>query len=335
MTPQLFGLSQISPHPLPSSHQQSSNRRFQPINIPSQSRLQGNANLQPTPQNEIKKQMKSGPPPPPPQLRPMLSIVNEDPESLASSIHLGSEVTESRSDHALLTSKASSSDESTLKASSHSEFETDSLEQRTTPFQTTPILSKLTQSHTPSYYTRSSVSIQNSLPPTITQFYELTRQASHTPSSNTITHVAVQDGSIPLSPIWNQDQMSSQSHSEATESNEYITSFVGALAPPAEAAGPIPIPAGLDSGQGESSDEERPEQPSSDSHSDDGNTQQLDTTHCLQWKKGRLLGKGAFGKVWEGLLDTAKLIAVKEVELDIAGQKAQSVRKDDILEYSN
>ena len=29
--------------------------------------------------------------------------------------------------------------------------------------------------------------------------------------------------------------------------------------------------------------------------------------------------------MWEGLLDSAQMIAVKEVELDIVGQKAQSV----------
>lgn len=46
----------------------------------------------------------------------------------------------------------------------------------------------------------------------------------------------------------------------------------------------------------------------------------------LHWKRGRLLGKGAYGKVWEGLLDSAKLIAVKEVELDFVNlEKAQSV----------
>ena len=46
----------------------------------------------------------------------------------------------------------------------------------------------------------------------------------------------------------------------------------------------------------------------------------------LRWKRGRLLGKGAYGKVWEGLLDSAKLIAVKEVELDFDNlEKAQSV----------
>ena len=39
-----------------------------------------------------------------------------------------------------------------------------------------------------------------------------------------------------------------------------------------------------------------------------------------------MLGKGAYGKVWEGLLDSAQLIAVKEVELDFVNlEKAQSV----------
>ena len=47
----------------------------------------------------------------------------------------------------------------------------------------------------------------------------------------------------------------------------------------------------------------------------------------MRWKRGRLLGKGAYGKVWEGLMDSAKLIAVKEVELDPeCPEKAQSVR---------
>lgn len=45
----------------------------------------------------------------------------------------------------------------------------------------------------------------------------------------------------------------------------------------------------------------------------------------MRWKRGRLLGKGAYGKVWEGLMDSAKLIAVKEVELDPeCPEKAQS-----------
>ena len=84
----------------------------------------------------------------------------------------------------------------------------------------------------------------------------------------------------------------------------------------------VPVAAGLDSGQGESTDEERGGGSGASSSSE---TEPLDT-HCLQWKKGRLLGKGAFGKVWEGLLDSAKMIAVKEIELDITtAQRAQSV----------
>ena len=46
----------------------------------------------------------------------------------------------------------------------------------------------------------------------------------------------------------------------------------------------------------------------------------------LKWKRGRLLGKGAYGKVWEGLMDSAKMIAVKEVELDCESvERAQAV----------
>lgn len=46
----------------------------------------------------------------------------------------------------------------------------------------------------------------------------------------------------------------------------------------------------------------------------------------LRWKRGRIIGKGAYGKVWEGLMDSGKIIAVKEVELDYTSiEKAQSV----------
>lgn len=116
----------------------------------------------------------------------------------------------------------------------------------------------------------------------------------------------------------------SLSHSEEGTASEYITSFVSACAEgphPVNPATPVP---GLDSGQGESTDEERAESSSVSSGSDTEQQTAVDV-HCLKWKKGRLLGKGAYGKVWEGLMDSAKMIAVKEVELDIVGQKAQSV----------
>lgn len=36
----------------------------------------------------------------------------------------------------------------------------------------------------------------------------------------------------------------------------------------------------------------------------------------IKWKKGNLLGQGAYGKVFFGLITTGELIAVKQFELD-------------------
>ena len=71
--------------------------------------------------------------------------------------------------------------------------------------------------------------------------------------------------------------------------------------------------------------EEEEEEGGSSESSSEAESVGVGVIRSLQWKRGRLLGKGAFGKVWEGLLDSAQMIAVKEVELDIVGQKAQSV----------
>ena len=139
------------------------------------------------------------------------------------------------------------------------------------------------------------------------------------------------DGSAPLSPIWNLDQL--QSGSGSSSGSDYITSVVSALATGVRGPRSNSRAPGLDSGH--STDDERGREDgeeggegceggSSGSCSDTEPGAVVDT-RCLQWKRGRLLGKGAFGKVWEGLLDSAKMIAVKEVELDIVGQKAQSV----------
>lgn len=47
---------------------------------------------------------------------------------------------------------------------------------------------------------------------------------------------------------------------------------------------------------------------------------------CIVWKKGKMLGRGAYGRVWEGLY-SARMIAVKEVELDTYDlERAKSVR---------
>ncbi|KAL8569123.1 hypothetical protein ACOMHN_055039 [Nucella lapillus] len=51
------------------------------------------------------------------------------------------------------------------------------------------------------------------------------------------------------------------------------------------------------------------------------NSQEEET---IQWKKGNVLGKGAFGTVWCGLTNEGELIAVKQIELNTADrQKAE------------
>ena len=109
---------------------------------------------------------------------------------------------------------------------------------------------------------------------------------------------------------------------------EYISSFIGAQ---------TPFPHNLfsidhnstkrnieDSGQGESDEDKR--QSTSDENSDIEEVP-IDR-EVLKWKRGRILGRGAFGKVCEGLMDNAKLIAVKEIELyDGNSDKTKTVRK--------
>ena len=112
--------------------------------------------------------------------------------------------------------------------------------------------------------------------------------------------------------------------SETTSNSEYITSYIGTQTPVPFLRPPDPAnrKAGADSGHGESTDEER------GSGSSSGNSSEVELAgrESLKWKRGRLLGKGAYGKVWEGLMDSAKMIAVKEVELDVESMdRAQSV----------
>lgn len=38
----------------------------------------------------------------------------------------------------------------------------------------------------------------------------------------------------------------------------------------------------------------------------------------IQWKRGNMLGKGAYGTVWCGLTNAGGLIAVKQIELNIS-----------------
>lgn len=68
---------------------------------------------------------------------------------------------------------------------------------------------------------------------------------------------------------------------------------------------------GADSGQGESDDE----RVRCDS---DSEVEEIPANReVLRWKRGRVIGKGAFGRVCEGLMENAKLIAVKEIDLEI------------------
>ena len=82
-------------------------------------------------------------------------------------------------------------------------------------------------------------------------------------------------------------------------------------------------------GHGESNDEDHGEGGSSQesgSEEEELEREGKADRECLKWKRGRLLGKGAYGKVWEGLMDSAKMIAVKEVEIDCENpERAQSV----------
>ena len=79
---------------------------------------------------------------------------------------------------------------------------------------------------------------------------------------------------------------------------------------------------GVDSGHGESDDEQVV------SEGSEGEALQVADKEVLKWKRGRLLGRGAYGKVWEGLMDSAKMVAVKEVELDSDPDRAQAVSLD-------
>lgn len=49
----------------------------------------------------------------------------------------------------------------------------------------------------------------------------------------------------------------------------------------------------------------------------------------FKWKRGRLSGKGAFGSVYEALLNTGAIIAVKQIEMEESDPK--KARK----EYNN
>ena len=78
---------------------------------------------------------------------------------------------------------------------------------------------------------------------------------------------------------------------------EYITSYIGSytpfphhlLSPDNETQRKVP---GGDSGQGESDEEKH------NSTSSDSTVEEEEQKEELKWKRGRMLGRGAFGKVY-------------------------------------
>ena len=161
------------------------------------------------------------------------------------------------------------------------------------------------------------------------------------PPRNLVINYAVKDSDTPLSPIWYMAQKSDSDTSSGNNNNnnnnnnvvvvlfsEYISSYIGAQTPfPYNLFSPIdhnlPYKKNADSGQGESEEEKQ-----HSSTSDEETDEELPVDReILRWKRGRVLGRGAFGKVCEGLMDNAKLIAVKEIELvDMRSDKTQLVR---------
>jgi hypothetical protein len=140
-----------------------------------------------------------------------------------------------------------------------------------------------------------------------------------------INYPAIREGDSPLSPIWYLQQQ--QSTDSDSGSPDYITSNLGRRTPIPKLRAPESPSnrARQDSGQGESDSDKLCEE------SDDSTGNEaidMEANEVLKWKKGKLLGKGAYGKVWEGLLDSTRMIAVKEVELDVESQERAEAQFD-------
>lgn len=201
------------------------------------------------------------------------------------------------------------SKDSTLK---NSDFEVDSLEQE----QEVVLLS-----------TNPKTRVEGSVNGTVAE----SRLVLPPPPSNpnVVVNYADPHSSAPLSPIWNQFQYF-RTESNSSTNSEYITSYLGQQTPLPSVLSPDyktkvlgAAPPGRvrkGSSGGDSSDSDPGKELSSGESGEEGGE------GCLKWKRGKLLGKGAYGKVWEGLLSSARMIAVKEVELDTDSlERAQSV----------
>lgn len=238
------------------------------------------------------------------KLAPTLSVVNE--EKLEGP--LSKTETFSRSSFG--------SKDSTLK-NSVSDFEVDSLEQER------EIVLFSTNSRQPQ--TKGEGPVNG----TVAESRLVLPPPPHNP--NVVVNYADPQSSAPLSPIWNQIQYF-RTDSNTSTNSEYITSYIGEQTPLPSVlspdfknrvlGGPNPCSRKGSSG-GNSSDSDPGKELSSGESGEEGGESK---DGCLKWKRGKLLGKGAYGKVWEGLLSSARMIAVKEVELDTDSlERAQSV----------
>lgn len=188
---------------------------------------------------------------------PSLSVVSEATESSDRTL------TQTRSSQDLLGSKVSlGSKDSTLKASSHSDFEADSLENDVAMANKTRTITQTKAE--PSSFSPLSPPLENTvfhaIPPT---------PGSVFPQSNLMVNYAVQNATTPLSPIWNRMQYL-HTDTETSCNSEYITSYIGRLTPLPRVQAPdcASKRVGADSGQGESTDEDYPGDSGSSEDSD-------------------------------------------------------------------
>lgn len=155
--------------------------------------------------------------------------------------------------------------------------------------------------------------------------------------SNLMINYANPHSSSTLSPIWNQNELFPD---ESETSTNFITSPIGQLNHFPNILSPDCMleegPGGVDRRCSDAAVQRRCFDLGD--HCKESGLRERDASRggegrdegkddFIIWKRGKLLGRGAYGKVWEGLLSSARMIAVKEVELDMCNlEKAKCVR---------
>jgi hypothetical protein len=122
--------------------------------------------------------------------------------------------------------------------------------------------------------------------------------ASQSTDNNNVVNYAVNKDGQSLSPIWNIMQQFNND-SDGNSTGEYITSNIEPYTPFSRHHSlpdvpPSPKSHGADSGQGESDDDK--DKSDNSSHGSDNEYSEHKTKE-LKWKKGKMIGRGAFGKV--------------------------------------